>query len=281
MTVRFGPSLITGKTVFGVNSLGVLGSQVPSTGQDGPGFLFNDLVLPADATKEVRGFIESFPAAGTFTAEEDSSFTFSGAPNGLYTFSYRYFLDGVDQGTATAYLTVGFPSVVIFNIATDDAVFSGGATGYVQSTCSFNLTVSDATFAGSAQANYTPTGPVYSRPVADIAATGWAPSTGGALWDMLDEAAPDDADYIYRPASGVESVVLQLAPPLPIGLHRINIRMWIPAGTGQFKCTLANSAQSNLGETAWQNINSTPSTYALPVTCVGIADRVRIDVVTT
>lgn len=99
-------SLISGALVCGNRGLGVLGSEVPSTGDNGPGFIYNDLTLPADAGKEVRGLIVTPPAAGTLFAYEDSSFTFS-APDGSYSFVYRLYVDGVDQGTATVSLTVG------------------------------------------------------------------------------------------------------------------------------------------------------------------------------
>jgi hypothetical protein len=46
----------------------------------------------------------------------------------------------------------------------------------------------------------------YARPASDIAAGGWLPSTGVDLYAMIDEAAADDADYIYsseNPAAAV------------------------------------------------------------------------------
>lgn len=100
-------SLIPGKLVAGNRGLGCLGSAVPATGTNGPGYLYNDLSLPADAGKQVRGLILAPPAFGTFFAYEDSSFTLKDVINGYYSFSYRLFVDGVDAGTATATITVG------------------------------------------------------------------------------------------------------------------------------------------------------------------------------
>ena len=102
--------LISGAYVIGDVGLGVLGSAVPSTGQHGPSYLYNDLVMPDDAGKEIRGLIVTAPSAGTFFAFEDGSFTLTGAPDGTYTFTYRLFVDGVDLGTATATITIGGPS---------------------------------------------------------------------------------------------------------------------------------------------------------------------------
>jgi hypothetical protein len=105
-------SLISGALVCGNRGLGVLGSAVPSTGDNGAGYLYNDLYLPADATKEVRGLIVTPPSAGTFFAYEDSSFEFA-APDGAYTFTYRLYVDGADLGTATVNLSIGSNPVTI------------------------------------------------------------------------------------------------------------------------------------------------------------------------
>lgn len=39
-------------------------------------------------------------------------------------------------------------------------------------------------------------------PISDISNTGWSPSTGEALYGVVDEVTPADADYIYTTASG-------------------------------------------------------------------------------
>lgn len=99
--------LIAGAYVIGETGLGVLGSAVPSDGDHGASFLYNDLSLPADAGKEIRGLILSPPAAGTFYVWEDGSFTLTGAPDGVYSFTYRLFVDGADLGTAVGTITIG------------------------------------------------------------------------------------------------------------------------------------------------------------------------------
>ncbi len=107
-------SLISGAIVCGDRGLGVLGSQIPSSGDSGAGYLYNDLSIPSDNGKEVRGLIVSAPSSGSFFAYEDSSFEFSGAPDGLYSFTYRLFVDGEDLGTAVSTLTVGASNVDIY-----------------------------------------------------------------------------------------------------------------------------------------------------------------------
>ena len=99
--------LISGAYVIGETGLGVLGSAIPSTGEHGASFLYNDLTLPDDAGKEIRGLIVTPPSAGVFYAWEDGSFSLVGAPDGTYTFTYRLFVDGVDLGTADAAIFIG------------------------------------------------------------------------------------------------------------------------------------------------------------------------------
>lgn len=99
-------SLIHGSLLVGNRGLGVLGSTVPSVGNSGAGYLYNDLNLPADADKEVRGLILTQPGAGALYTYEDSSFDFTGAPDGNYTFTYRLYVDGVDSGTGTVNLQI-------------------------------------------------------------------------------------------------------------------------------------------------------------------------------
>lgn len=98
-------SLITGAVVVGVPGLGVLAEQVPSTGEHGAGYLYASLEFPADAGKEVRGLITTWPTLGTLTAFEDSSFEYDGPSD---TFAFQMYVDGVAVGTPqTVTVTVG------------------------------------------------------------------------------------------------------------------------------------------------------------------------------
>ena len=110
--------LIANSLIVGDSGLGVLAENVPSTGENGPGYLYNDLDLPADNGKEVRGEIVVWPSAGTLAANEDSSFEFTGAPDGAYSFQYQLYVDGVLTGTpATVDLIVGGSTTVIATLA--------------------------------------------------------------------------------------------------------------------------------------------------------------------
>lgn len=118
-----------GQRVCGTPKSGVLGSLIPSTGDNGAGYTYNDLSLPADNTKEICGRITSWPSAGTLTAYEDTSFEFSGAPDGVYSFQYQLYVDGVAVGPpASVGLTVGYIAAsATFAVTTADTVFSGGS----------------------------------------------------------------------------------------------------------------------------------------------------------
>lgn len=100
---------ISGALVIGNTGLGELGSTIladTATGTHGPGYLYND-VDGGDSGKEFQGLIVTPPSAGTFFAYEDGSFSLTGAADGSYSFVYRLYVDGVDLGTATSYITIG------------------------------------------------------------------------------------------------------------------------------------------------------------------------------
>lgn len=117
---------ISGDLVIGNTGLGVLGSNIPSSGANGSSILYNDLSLPADANKEIRALILSEPSAGTLFVHEDGSFSFINAPNGTYYFTYQLYVDGVSTGS---------PATVTLNVGSTLL-----ATGQSISTCTATLT---------------------------------------------------------------------------------------------------------------------------------------------
>jgi hypothetical protein len=110
-------SFIAGALVCGDRGLGVLGSSVPAGGESGAGYAYNDLSLPADANKEICGRITSWPAAGSLFAYEDTSFEFTGAPDGRYTFGYTLYVDGVSSGSVVVTLDVGSFATITATLA--------------------------------------------------------------------------------------------------------------------------------------------------------------------
>ncbi|MBB4844989.1 hypothetical protein HNP55_003535 [Paucibacter oligotrophus] len=137
MTQVYGTSLLPGAQTFGSGGLGVLGAVIRAStgsGAHGPGYLYNDWDGVADDAKEFRGVIETAPALGTLLAAEDGSFTFSGAPDGAYSFSYRLYVDGVDLGLASVALTVG--AVVVASLNDVGGIASAEMIGAPQVTAS-------------------------------------------------------------------------------------------------------------------------------------------------
>ena len=119
-------SLITGSVVVGVPGLGVLAEQVPSTGEHGAGYLYASLEFPADAGKEVRGLITTWPTLGTLTAFEDSSFEYDGVSD---TFAFQMYVDGVAVGTPqTVTVTVGAGATYNDSISESTTLADAAAT---------------------------------------------------------------------------------------------------------------------------------------------------------
>lgn len=108
--MRFDSPLLTGKFHFGHRGQGYTGAEIAAataTGENGPGYLYPCLSLPADNAKQVRGEIVVWPIAGVMDADEYGSFTFTDAPDGSYEFQFRLFSDGTDLGLVTDTITVG------------------------------------------------------------------------------------------------------------------------------------------------------------------------------
>ena len=121
-------SLIVGALVVGVSGLGVLGSAVPGTGDAGASILYNDLVLPADAGKEVRALITSAPSSGTLFVYEDGALEYTGAST---TFLYQLYVDGAAVGAPqTVTLNLGGAAVKVWtgsvNVAAEPKAYVGG-----------------------------------------------------------------------------------------------------------------------------------------------------------
>lgn len=89
--------------------LGVLGADVPSTGDDGEPPLHKCLDLPADAGVEFHWQIDSLPAYGVFTPHENGALEadFTGAPDGVYVLGLKYWADGAGPFSFSATFTNG------------------------------------------------------------------------------------------------------------------------------------------------------------------------------
>lgn len=143
MTIRVDSSWISGAIVVGDSGFGVLASEVPTTGTNGGGYLVNDIAHYSVApTSEVAGRITSFPAAGVFKADENSSFEHTGAPQGVYTTTYQFYVDGVATGS---------PATITTEFVDDRNTVIAGSLPKLTSAMSLDMDVSsfNITIAGS------------------------------------------------------------------------------------------------------------------------------------
>lgn len=111
MSIRIDTNpLIAGAVVVGTPGLGVPAETVPSSGDNGPSILYNDIALPADAGKEIRAYVTAWPS-GALDIGEDGGFTYAGASS---SFRYQLYVDGAAVGSpATVTLTVGTAPTVL------------------------------------------------------------------------------------------------------------------------------------------------------------------------
>lgn len=180
---------IAGSLVIGDVGGGVLGSDIPSAGESGPPYTYNDLSLPADANKEICGRITTWPSAGTLFAHEDTSFEFTGAPNGTYTFQYQLYVDYVPVGSPTTVtLTVGGTAhVATGSLLSGASVITGAAakSGVAIHVATGAFSASSATISGTAEkrATHTSTGAIAagSASIAGIAARKVAHDASGSI----------------------------------------------------------------------------------------------------
>jgi len=69
----------------------------------------------------------------------------------------------------------------------------------------------------------------YARPNADVSAGNWTPSTGSDLYAMIDEASPNDSDFISVDDSGGSTETCQVdlssvTDPVASNLHVVTVR---------------------------------------------------------
>lgn len=216
---------------------GVLAENIPATGIDGPSALFGAITLPADNGKEIRGYITRWPAA-PLDIDEDGAFTYGGAPD---YFDFALDVDGVDSTT-----DIGFgPGIsrIWLGMEAGGAFFGAVALGSV---------IVSGSFSGSP-----PSGPI-SRPISDVSAGGWTPSTGTELWPMLDETSASDSDYIETATASTATVGLS-TPTFPGGTNQtLSVRAFSDDGS---TLTVRLKQGATLIATRTQVLTNTYTTY--------------------
>ena len=123
---RYGGTNPAGGYHYGKGGLGVLGSEVPPDGYDGASPIYAGLSLPAEANDEFRIVIITQPVLGSLFVYEDTSFNFTG-PDGVHTWTYGAYKNGVLYGTGTITLVIG--EGLGGTLAMDDFLLSGDFIG--------------------------------------------------------------------------------------------------------------------------------------------------------
>ena len=148
-THRSDAALIAGRHHSGNRGLGVLGGAVPATGENGAGYLYASLSLPADANTEVRGVIVQQPVGATFgVCNEDSSFALLGA-DGAYSFTVQLVSGGVSVGSPYL-VSASIGSVATLTVVLDDATAAMSAAGAAPGFATLAVVLDDATAAMTA-----------------------------------------------------------------------------------------------------------------------------------
>lgn len=105
-TLYCGPSLKANRFVVGNRGTGkVLGSELASTGANGPSIGFR-AITPAMVNKVIRVEITNPPLGGKLVVNDDTSFTFTDANDGSYSFGYLVKADNVIVVTGICYLDI-------------------------------------------------------------------------------------------------------------------------------------------------------------------------------
>lgn len=158
-----------GKRILGTPKSGVPGAAIPATGQDGPSFLYPSLSLPADASREIRGWVLTRPSAGVLTTFENGAYEYDpqGA-TGEQLFTFQLYVDGVATGApATVTFDIGSGASVITGVAISPAVvtLAGGATQAFSATVSGTGSPSQAVTWSASAGTINPSG-LFTAPTA-------------------------------------------------------------------------------------------------------------------
>lgn len=117
-----------------------------------------------------------------------------------------------------------------------------------------------------------------SRPSSDSTTTGWT-STAGTFWSTLDEESANDSDYVTSPDIGagyVNPLILGLNRSLPAGNYNINVRAKYLNILSQFKIVLLDDSNVEVGQSSWQEVSSSYSTYQMLVSPTDTATKIKI-----
>lgn len=136
-------------TVKQYAGFGILGADIPTTGDNGGSPVLNDGIV---STSEYHWRVETPPSDGVLTIYPDLTFDWdaAGVADGSYPWVYRLFEDGTDEGTATVSQTVGTVTATASIAESDDSL---SASGTVVAGINATLSVTEAADTLAAVAN--------------------------------------------------------------------------------------------------------------------------------
>jgi hypothetical protein len=140
MTILVYASGDTSVEASGLTGYGVRGADVPSSGGSGAAVIFDSLSLPADANKEYRFIVSSLPSAGTLVLNEDTTCTFTDAPDGTYFLAGNLWEydpatgDVTDLGEITVTFNVGVEAIEGALAATEGGADTAAISGILRVT---------------------------------------------------------------------------------------------------------------------------------------------------
>lgn len=197
---------------LGTPWVGVLGSDVPTTGEGGrPGLLGPEVVLNGWQANRVRIWIEASNFPGLFVAD-NTSWTASNLVDGTYQATGRVYLDDVDQGTKTLTLTVG-GGVLSVSITGLEAAADVASAAVTIAFTGVGVTVSLAESAADVAAATLTIGPAPVEITASVALQEGAADVASAVLhiDPVGQVPPNLAPGKRRVPAGTQ-VPVKLAP---------------------------------------------------------------------
>lgn len=235
---------ISGVTVCGDGGFGVLASEIP-TGFANPSLLANDVDGADPANTVYRTQILTGPSAGTLVVYEDGSAVCTPPSSGyvgVITGTQRIWKNNEVAYDTTYSFTFGTTGVTRNLTGANLSQSATVSTGAITVTRTVNLTGSNLNQAATVSSGAVtitppappPAAPRYARPMADIRAGAWLPSSGSKLYAMTYAPSVNNTDFIYTTTPNVPAEV-RLNPVQDPGTNTgqvVRYQAWSMSGTG-------------------------------------------------
>ncbi|CAB4138902.1 hypothetical protein UFOVP336_2 [uncultured Caudovirales phage] len=115
------------------------------------------------------------------------------------------------------------------------------------------------------------------RPGSDVTVNGWTSTPSGTLASCIDDPTLDRADFITSPDLS-SPATLAWNSPLPAGNWSVSVDGVRVGTAGQVRVVCLDAGGTSVGNTSWQVLTGTDTTYTLPVTTTATSTQFRIEV---